>query len=299
MSGRPSPVTSPASMSSQPSCWTGYVGAATSPAPVSEKMVTVSVPHPIPATCGRPALSNTPIAILWLSTLGTKSRGRQRAVRGLREQLDAQPGQSDDDVGATIPVHVSDIDGLRPIRIRTGSRVEDGGGERAVRQAREHEQAEVRGGVVEARGQDDVGDAVARHVADGDRLGLRAHGGDLVRPELRRRGNRTRRHHREQRRCERERCQQDRESSRDAAVTLRKPPHAHSTRTPIPVPRPGDPPLTMYDSRGPAGSLQPAWRCPPAPVSTARLVERANGSRQRTSVKRAKSVSAEMISTPC
>ena len=40
---------------------------------MSEKIVTVSVPPPIPATWGRPDLSKSPIAILWLSTLGTST----------------------------------------------------------------------------------------------------------------------------------------------------------------------------------------------------------------------------------
>ena len=35
------------------------------------KIVTVSVPHPIPATCALPDVSNAPIATLWLSTLAT------------------------------------------------------------------------------------------------------------------------------------------------------------------------------------------------------------------------------------
>ena len=55
-------------------------------------------------------------AILWLSTLGTKDRRAQRAVGRLREQLDAERGETHDDVRAPIAVDVTDVDGPGAVR---------------------------------------------------------------------------------------------------------------------------------------------------------------------------------------
>ena len=76
-----------------------------------------------------------------------EDRRAERAVGGLREQLDAEPGQADHDVRPPVAVHVADVDGLGPLRVGPRGRVPDRGGERAVGQAREHEQPEVGRGV--------------------------------------------------------------------------------------------------------------------------------------------------------
>ena len=142
---------------------------------MSAKIVTVSVPHPIPATWARPDLSKSPIAILWLSTLGTRIGAPSVPSAACANSWMPSPDSPIDDVGPPVAVDVADVDGLRPLSVGARGRVRDRRGQRAVRQAREHEQPEVGGGVGVARGQDDVGDAVAGDVTDGDRFGLRTH----------------------------------------------------------------------------------------------------------------------------
>ena len=240
MSVRPSPVTSAASMSSQPSCWTGYVAAAARPrAGVGEDRDRVG-PPPDPGDLRPAGLVERADRDVVAVEARDEDRRAERAVGGLREQLDAEPGQAHHDVGPPVAVHVADGDGLRPLSVGSRGRVGDRRVERAVRLAREYEQLEVGRSVGVARGQDDVGDAVARDVTDGDGLGLRSHRGDLVRPELAARGDDARRHDRQQRQQHGGRDREHRDSCHQArTVTLSSHPHS---RLPVPP--------------GPAGTLR-------------------------------------------
>ena len=199
--------------------------------------MTVSVPHPIPATCGPARLVEVADRDLVAVDARDQDRRAQRAVGGLREQLDAEPGQPHHDVGPPVAVHVADVDGLRPLSVGARGRVRDRRGQRAVRQAREHEELEVGRCAGVTRCEDDVGDAIAGDVADGDGLGLRTYRGDLVRPELGARCQDARRHDRQHGQQHGRRDRQHRDSCRQARTVPRLSSHPHS-RLHVPIPGP-------------------------------------------------------------
>ena len=173
MSSRPSPLTSAASRSSQPSWVTAIGGVATRAPPWLANTVAVSLPHPTPtassAGVGVEVAKPDPEAV---GARGER-RGAERAVGKLREHLDADVAHPDDDVDAAVAGDVAEVQRARAVRIRAGGRVQDGRAERAAGQLRQHGELEVDRGIqaVAGRGHD-VGEAVARDIADRDRVRL-------------------------------------------------------------------------------------------------------------------------------